>query len=118
MNFMFCDQFDDETYYCPHCGTTDYTDDWKCPHCGNYIRITATMVNADTNFCKEIYFIRKPIDEVEIGNRITMDNSRVYEVLNKVKNYSQKKHSYSYRLALKGFGFKAFPDYNYYNCVL
>ncbi len=117
MKVMSCEIFDDEIYDCPYCETTDYTDDWRCPHCGGYIRIKATIVYADTNFCNDIYFIRKTIDEVEIGDIIIMHNSFIYEVLNKVESYSQKKHGCSYRLALKGFGFKAFSDYAYYNCI-
>lgn len=84
---------------------------------GRYIRIKAKMVYADKNFCNDIYFNRKPIDEVEIGDSITMHNSYVYKVLNKVEKYSEK-NGYFYKLSLQGLGPAKFSDGEYCNCVL
>lgn len=110
--------FENETYYCTNCETSEYTEDWRCPHCGDYIKITAEMDILNWGICKKIMFVRKSIFDVEIGDRITIRNSYVYEVLNKFNNYTAEKDGCSYRLLLKDFGIMTANDDEYYNCVL
>lgn len=76
------------------------------------------MTYDNGDFINDIYFIRKTIYKIKIGDRIIWDGSHIYEVANKVKNVSQKNNGCSYRLALLNFGLKPVPDDKYYNCVL
>ncbi|MBQ5318458.1 MAG: hypothetical protein J6K17_05150 [Oscillospiraceae bacterium] len=108
--------FDGETYFCPNCETSEHTVDWKCPHCGDYVRITAEMDIKNWGVCRDITFVRKNIFNVEVGDRITCNNNYIYEVLNKLDNFTSEKDGCFYRLSLKDFGLMK-ADEEYYNCV-